>query len=129
MTLFSKLKALTTKEIGDQYETLALAHLENAGYALLHQNYRCKRGEIDLIMHKDSEIIFVEVKYRKSAHFGNAAEMVTASKQQKLSVTAQHFLTKYNYHNVPCRFDVIAFSSNNVEHNGAPALNWIKNAF
>jgi len=73
-----------------------------------------------------NECIFVEVKTRKNAAFGSAAEAVTRSKQQKLIRTAQQYLLEHQLQQEPCRFDVITIDSQ------MPRLvvsEWIKNAF
>ena len=70
----------------------------------------------------DKTLIFIEVKYRKSANFGTAQEMVSKSKQQKIINTANIFLEQNpQYQNYECRFDVIAINNNDIE--------WIKSAF
>ena len=97
---------------------------------LLHQglvkrakNYRCKLGEIDLIMQHDTTLVFIEVRLRTHTAFANAAESVTRRKQQKIIKTAQYYLQQHQLTDkANCRFDVIAFSDN-----GNPE--WIKDAF
>ncbi|MGQ4003690.1 YraN family protein [Francisellaceae bacterium CB52] len=70
----------------------------------------------------NNTLIFVEVKYRKSANFGTAQEMVSKSKQRKIINTADIFLEqKPQYQNYECRFDVIAINNNDIE--------WIESAF
>lgn len=80
-------------------------------------------GEIDLIMREGRTTVFVEVRYRRSALYGGAAASVTRSKQHKLLQTARLWLARHNgsFDTVDCRFDVVAFTGNEVE--------WIKDAF
>lgn len=86
------------------------------------RNYHCKGGEIDLIMQQQRALVFVEVRFRKSAAFGSAAASVTRSKQQKIITAAQHFLMDNSkLANLPCRFDVVAITAGQIE--------WIENAF
>ena len=80
-------------ELGAWGENLAAAQLEKEGYRIRERNFRCRLGEIDIIAQKGDILAFVEVKLRKSSSHGEAREFVTASKQQKLRMTASFFLT------------------------------------
>ena len=107
---------------GAQAEQLACAHLERAGLRLLTRNYRCAQGEIDLIMDDRGTLVFVEVRYRRSAVFGSAAESVDRRKQSRLQAAATHYLLVHQLDRA-CRFDVVALS-------GAPAhVDWLRDAF
>jgi putative endonuclease len=103
---------------GRQGEDEALAYLEQCGLRFLQRNYRCKLGEIDLIMQESDVLVFVEVRKRHPGTYGSAAESVTRRKQQKLVRTAQHFLQNTNQV-CPCRFDVVALDGDRVS--------WLKN--
>lgn len=107
--------------VGGDKERLACAHLEGKGLRLLERNYRCRRGEIDLVMRDASILVFVEVRFRASTRFGTPAETVGIHKQRKLAAAAAHYLQQ-NPTNLPCRFDVIAFSGTN-------RIDWIRDAF
>ena len=110
----------TAKQVtGQAAEDAALAYLQQQGLKLLQRNFRCKGGEIDLIMQQQDILVFVEVRKRADTRFGGAAASITASKQARLILAAQVFLQKYR---VPpsCRFDVVAFDGER--------LSWIKNA-
>ena len=109
-------------ETGTQAEILAEQHLVSQSLTPLARNYHCKGGEIDLIMQQQRALVFVEVRFRKSAAFGSAAASVTRSKQQKIITAAQHFLIDNSkLANLPCRFDVVAITAGQIE--------WIENAF
>jgi len=114
---------LTRKQTGDAWELQARRWLERKGMRFLAANVRERGGEIDLIMQDKSTTVFVEVRYRKSSFFGGAAASVTASKQCKLLHAARVWLARHNgsFDTVDCRFDVVAFTENEVE--------WIQNAF
>ncbi len=108
-------------------EARAETFLLQQGLVKRAKNYRCKVGEIDLIMQHDTvhetTLVFVEVRLRTHTGFANAAESVTYRKQQKIIKTAQYYLQQNHLTNTAnCRFDVIAFSDN-----GNPE--WIKDAF
>ena len=114
---------LSRKQTGDAWELKARRWLEGKGLRFIVANVRGRGGEIDLIMREGSTTVFVEVRYRRSAQFGGAAASVTRSKQHKLLQTARLWLARHNgsFDTVDCRFDVVAFTGNEVE--------WIKDAF
>ena len=116
------------RQIGNQAESIALAHLTNQGLVLIEQNYLTKLGEIDIIMldsHNET-LVFVEVRYRKNTGFGSATDSVNYNKQNKLIRTAEHYLqTHPKYQNFVCRFDVVGVESD-LKY---PKIDWIKNAF
>ena len=89
-------------------ESLALKHLKARGCEILAQNYRARRGEIDLIVQDGEFTVFVEVKTRRSLRFGLPQEAVTLQKQRQISKVALAYLQARNLLDAPCRFDVIA---------------------
>ncbi len=89
-------------------ESAAAEYLKAHGYQILAQNYRFRRGEIDLIVKQGDRIVFVEVKTRRSLKFGLPQYAVTLKKQRQISKIALAYLQKKNLMNAPCRFDVIA---------------------
>lgn len=94
---------------GEESERFAEQFLLKQGLKLVMRNYRCKAGEIDLIMRDREHLVFVEVRYRKSGRFGSASETVDSRKQQKLIRAAQHYLQTQVRRQLPaCRFDVVA---------------------
>ena len=108
---------------GAQAEQLASQYLQHQGLKLLHANFRCRFGEIDLIMQDGDTHVFVEVRLRSSNTFGGAAASIDARKQAKLVKTAKHYLS--NLQNMPpCRFDVVLMQSSDMRQ-----IEWIKNAF
>ncbi|WP_331345435.1 YraN family protein [Cellvibrio sp. UBA7661] len=116
--------------LGVQAETQAEAFLHQQGLITRMKNYRCKLGEIDLIMlHKNTRgttWVFVEVRLRTNKRFAPAIETVDYRKQQKIIKTAMRFLQEQRlYDKVACRFDVIALDQTGT----APPIQWIQNAF
>ena len=104
-------------------EATALAWLRRRGARLVARNYRCRSGEIDLIVADGEVLVFVEVRQRQDDRYGSAAESVTLAKQRRLALAARHFLASRS-ELPPCRFDVIGIDS------GSPArVRWIKDAF
>lgn len=111
---------------GGRFETLALGWLQAQGLRLLQRNYRCKCGEIDLVMRESEVLVFVEVRVRGTTSQVPACETVDYRKQQKLLRTARHFLLcNESLATQPCRFDVLGIS----DTNDLPRYEWIRNAF
>lgn len=108
--------------VGQAAENAAEHHLKKHGLKLVAKNFRCKYGEIDLIMHDDNTLVFVEVRLRRHQNFGGAAMSIDAAKQSKLRRSAEHYLQTYGEQ--PCRFDVVLMQSTDVK-----TLEWLKNAF
>jgi len=104
---------------GQAGEDAALRHLERQGLALVTRNFRCKGGEIDLIMQEHGMLVFVEVRKRADSRHGGAAASVTRAKQARLIMAAQIYLQRYKMPPA-CRFDVVAID--------ADKMDWIKNA-
>jgi putative endonuclease len=95
---------------GDDFEQRACGELERAGLKLLARNYTTRHGELDLVMRDGGTVVFVEVRYRKSASHGDAATSVTAAKQGKLILEAQPSLAAHPQHaRAACRFDVVSY--------------------
>ena len=82
----------TPAATGRAAEDRALKELSAAGLRLVARNFRCRLGEIDLVMREGDTLVFVEVRQRRSARFGDAAESVTAAKQRKLQAAAALFV-------------------------------------
>ena len=94
---------------GSRYEKLAARYLEQKGMDILELNYRCRTGEIDIIARDGEYLVFVEVKYRSGASFGDPSEAVTAKKQERIRKTARYYLcARQLSDDTPCRFDVAA---------------------
>lgn len=119
----SRPRQLTSKQTGDAWESTARDWLQSKGLHFIAANVHERGGEIDLIMREGNTTVFVEVRYRRSAQFGGAAASVNRSKQHKLLQTARLWLARHNgsFDTVDCRFDVLAFTGNDVE--------WFKDAF
>ena len=113
------------QQFGQKGESLAARHLKKNGYKILEQNYRTKMGEIDIIAKDKETIVFVEVKARRSHHFGNPKWAVTPKKQRKISMVALYYLKATNQNNVKARFDVVAIRSKHDNHE----IELVKTAF
>lgn len=114
------------QQAGDAGEARALEHLQEHGLRLIARNYRCKGGEIDLVMLDGATLALVEVRFRAGQRFGGAAASVDWRKQRRLIHAAEHLLlTRAQLRRYPARFDVVALSPGS----GSVRVEWIKNAF
>lgn len=97
------------KELGRYGEQLALKQYLLRGYALLYQNYRCRFGEIDLVLKKQQKLLFIEVKTRTSSAYGPAEEAISPRKQHKIRTVSLYFLKNYpQYAHYEIQFDVVS---------------------
>ena len=87
-------------------EAVAAQYLKKKHYTLVAAGYRCRFGEIDLIVQNQQFLVFVEVKLRKTAKFAQAREYVNRRKQDRIRVTASVYLSERPTELQP-RFDVI----------------------
>ena len=98
----------STRALGGQIEQWAAKYLTQRGYLILEHNYHTQFGEIDLIARQNNQIVFVEVKARSSARFGQPTEAVTPRKLQKIIKAGQHYLKQHSLSHLPARIDVLA---------------------
>lgn len=120
--------ALTIHSVatGANLESQAVVYLQSYGIMLLHRNFHCKYGEIDLIAKDNDVLVFIEVRYRKNDFFGSAKESITLHKQRKIICAANFYLQTRNWaQQIACRFDVIAMTGT-IDN---PQIEWIKDAF
>jgi putative endonuclease len=110
-----------TQAIGREAENRALEALVGHGLQAVARNYRCRGGEIDLVMRDGNCLVFVEVRYRRRDDFGGALSSVDRRKQQRLILAARHYLASSGWSG-PCRFDVVGIDR------GREAR-WIRDAF
>jgi putative endonuclease len=111
---------------GTWAEAEAEEFLRGHGLSVLTRNFRCRRGEIDLIMLDGDVLVFVEVRYRRSRRFGTGAESITYGKRRRLLAAAGFFLSRGGIDPAGvCRFDVVSVSGRNYR----PEFQWIRNAF
>ena len=114
--------------VGAWGEALAAEYLRKKKYTVLSSGFRCRYGEIDLIVSNKKTLVFVEVKLRKSDRFAQAMEFVDINKQQRLRSTAAVFLSQYPW-DKPCRFDVIEIYAPDGTMTKNPVINHLEDAF
>jgi putative endonuclease len=111
--------------LGKEGERVAERYLQKKGYKLVERNYRCKAGELDLIVLDRGVVVFVEVKTRTGRGFGSPLEAVEFRKQRKMIQAAQFFLAEKGLQQRDARFDVVGVSWPGRE----PIVEHIENAF
>jgi putative endonuclease len=112
---------VSTYLLGRAAEQTACDLLRQAGLEIVARNYRCSRGEIDIVAVDDGELVFVEVRSRASQVAGTAADTIDWKKRQTLTSVAGHFLERSRRTFASARFDVICFTDGRYE--------WLKHAF
>ena len=120
------MRLFSTKQTGDSAERIAETFLQGHGLTLVTRNYRCRFGEIDLIMRQRDTLVFIEVRLRRSHKgndFGGPAASITATKQSRIIAAAQHYLAGVKQL-PPCRFDAVLLNGLNVKD-----VEWLPNAF
>jgi putative endonuclease len=112
---------------GTQFELIAAAWLQLRGLQLVERNYRCKLGELDLVMLDGELLVFVEVRYRAATGYGSPLDTIDHRKRQRLWRSAQHYLlVRQREHGWrACRFDVLGISNNKPGHE----FTWLTNVF
>lgn len=111
--------------MGTEGEVLAAEFLKAKGYLILERNYRFGRGEIDIVAKEGSDLVFIEVKSRRSARYGAPEESITLKKESQLKKVADGYLLERGIENQSCRFDVVTITY----QQGVPALHLIQNVF
>lgn len=96
------------KRLGEWGEKVAAIHLEAKGYEIVARNWRCARGEIDLVARAGDELVFVEVKTRRGRAMGTPEEGVTPHKARRLLELARHYLYENEIDEVAWRVDMVA---------------------
>ena len=105
-------------------EEAALRHLQARGLRPLARNWRCRAGEVDLVLEEGAVVVFVEVRYRAGAAFGGGAVSVNRRKRDRLRAAALHFLQCHGAER-PARFDVVELDGDPRR----PRIRWIRDAF
>lgn len=109
-------------------EATAAQYLQKKRYKIVATNYRCRFGEIDLIVADRKHLVFVEVKLRKSDAFASACEYVDFHKQEKLRTTAALYLSQ-NPTDLQPRFDVIEIYAPQGAETARPQIHHMEDAF
>ena len=111
---------MNRRDIGTAYEIIAAEYVKKQGVRIREMNYRITRGEIDIIGEDKDCIIFIEVKYRKTASYGYPWEAVSGSKQKQICRVARQYCYSKKI-NKQVRYDIISICGEEIS--------WFKNAF
>ncbi|MEX0943524.1 MAG: YraN family protein [Pseudomonadales bacterium] len=110
-----------TLDLGYAAEEMASQFLQQHGLELISKNFRCRMGEIDLIMREGNTLVFVEVRLRQTRNYVSGAESITRRKIARLLKTAEFYLISHPVpDHIEFRFDVVSMDS---------SIDWIKSAF
>jgi putative endonuclease len=112
-------------EQGYTAETLVADYFAGQGYRVVDRNYSSRRGEVDLIVERDQTVVFVEVRYRRSALFGSPEETITWEKRRRIVLAAIDYVTRHRVRGKNIRFDMVAV----VQARGSPQIEHITGAF
>jgi len=116
-----------TRTVGSDAENFAFHFLKQKGLIPVRRNFRCRHGELDLIMQDGRCLVIVEVRFRGSKSFVTAELTIDKRKQRKLIRTTAMFLAwNAQFVNEPVRFDVVGI---NADARGDRSIEWIKDAF
>jgi putative endonuclease len=114
------------RALGARGEALAGTWYIEHGYTVLDRNWRCRQGELDLVLERDGVVVFCEVKTRTSDAFGIGAESVTREKQLRIRRLANEWLTAHDRRARELRFDVVSILA---PRDAAPTLEVLEAAF
>ncbi|PKH00284.1 YraN family protein [Paraglaciecola sp. MB-3u-78] len=111
--------------IGNEAERFARTFLEQQGLTFIMKNYRCRTGEIDLVMQDGDELVFVEVKFRSQNQHGSAIEFFHASKKRKFESAVMYYMQEkgFNPSIVPHRIDLVGIEGKGQQQQN---INWLK---
>ena len=116
-----------TRVVGADAENVAYRYLKQHGLTPVRRNFRCRLGELDLIMQDGRCLVVVEVRFRGSKSFVTAGLTIDNRKQRKIIRTAAMFLAwNERFANNPIRFDVVGI---NADAHGDTTIEWMKDAF
>ena len=111
--------------LGKEGEAVAEEFLRAHDYTIVARNFRCRAGEIDLVVLDGPTLVFVEVRSRRGDRAGTPLESVDGRKQAQVARVARHFLTMHGWHDRDARFDVIGVRFDAEP----PALEHVRGAF
>ncbi len=98
---------ITSSQMGEYSEDVAVEFLRKEGYEILERNWRCRQGEIDIIARKGSLLVFVEVRSKRSTILGHPLWSVDNKKRARLLMAARLYLSRKGLWHMGVRFDVI----------------------
>ena len=116
---------MNNRKQGAAGEDAAVDYLTKKGYCILERNFRYERGEIDIVAEDSGELVFVEVKARRTKLYGDPEDAITEAKCKQLWKVAEGYLFERNLDDRDCRFDVIAIEY----EKDTPVIRHVEDAF
>lgn len=113
-------------DLGRRGEDLAAQFITEAGYTVIDRNWRCLRGEIDLVARDGSDTVFIEVKTRSSVAFGHPFEAITGQKIARLRRLAIAWCEAHPYRRGAVRIDAVSVIA---PAGGAPTIEHLRRIF
>ena len=114
----------TRAQLGCDAEARAARQLEAAGLEILHRNYLCRMGELDIVARDGAVLVVAEVRLRSSTRYGGAAASITHAKQRRIVRATRHLLARYpSLQRMPIRFDAMLVPP------GDGPIEWLRGAF
>ena len=111
---------------GRRVERVAERWLANRGLQPIARNYRCRGGELDLVMQSGDTLAIIEVKYRRPGAQVSALESLSVAKQRRIALTTLHFLQRHQkLARMAVRFDLLAVTGNGRQRK----IKWLRDAF
>ncbi|MFI5054003.1 MAG: YraN family protein [Acidimicrobiia bacterium] len=115
------------RALGAAGEEAVASWYRDEGYRVLDRNWRCREGELDLVVARTGQVVFCEVKTRRNTTFGVPQEAVTPAKQRRLRVLASRWLAAHPEARArDLRFDVASVLA---LRDGEPTIEVIEAAF
>jgi putative endonuclease len=99
------------QSLGRLGEDLACRELERRGHIIVERRFRTDLGELDIVSQQHGVTVFVEVRTKSGATFGDGAESVTFQKQRRLVKMAELYVARHSLDDAPCRFDVVSIDA------------------
>lgn len=96
----------SSKKLGNAGEAAAAAWYEHHGFVVLDRNWRCRDGELDLVLERKRHLVVCEVKTRSSDRYGSAAAAVDWRKQMTIRRVTASYLRQQSFGPQGIRFDV-----------------------
>ena len=115
--------SLTRAQLGALGEQLAADHMRGLGLRIVARNWRCRYGELDLIVADGRAVVFVEVKTRTTERFGGLAQAVTTAKVRRLRRLAAVWLAEQADSWSEIRIDVIGIR---ISRHGLPEVHHLR---
>jgi putative endonuclease len=119
-------KKMKRRDVGILGEKIAADFLGRNGYHILETNYRCSKGEIDIIANYQDTLVFIEVRTKKSLEFGSPEESITPVKAARIRAVAAHY--GQNHDNLPSSWRIDVVSVQLDRNNKVARLELIENA-